>query len=169
MSLAGYSALIAHFSLRLPLPDHLSAISTKHRRYEKGPWLVFTPKHKPEDTLAGHLRFAFKHEGIDVAVLKALFDTAPPAGILRIIKDEPTGAYARRLWFFYEWLTGKTLDVPDAKVGNYVDALDSAFQYGVTPSVSRRHRVRNNLPGTRNFCPLVRRTPKLEALIAMNL
>ena len=169
MSLAGYSALIAHFSLRLPLPDHLSAISTKHRRYEKGPWLVFTPKHKPEDTLAGHLRFAFKHEGIDLAVLKALFDTAPPAGILRIIKDEPTGAYARRLWFFYEWLTGKTLDVPDAKVGNYVDALDSAFQYGVTPSVSRRHRVRNNLPGTRNFCPLVRRTPKLEALIAMNL
>lgn len=169
MSLAGYSALIAHFGLRSPLPDRISAISAKHRRYEKAPWLVFTPKHKPEDTLAGHLRFAFKHEGIDLAVLKALFDTAPPAGIVRMVKDEPTGAYARRLWFFYEWLMGKTLDIPDAKAGNYVDALDSAFQYGCAPSVSRRHRVRNNLPGTRNFCPLVRRTPKLEALIATNL
>lgn len=132
MWLAGYSALIAHFSLRLPLPDHLSAISTKHRRSEKGPWLVFTPKHKPEDTLEGHPSFAFKHEGIDLAVLKALFDSAPPAGILRIIKDEPTGAYARRLWFFYEWLTGKTLDVPDTKVGNYVDALDSAFRSSIS-------------------------------------
>ena len=34
---------------------------------------------------------------------------------------------------------------------------------------SRRHRIRNNLPGARNVCPLVRRMPKLEALIEMNL
>jgi len=169
MSLAGYSALIGHFGLRLAMPDHLAAISAKHRRYEKEQWLVFTPKHKPEDTLAGHLTFAFKNEGIDLAVLKALFNTVPPAEIARIIKDEPTGSYARRLWFFYEWLTGRMLDIPDAKAGNYVDALDSAFQYGGAATTSRRHRVRNNLPGTPNFCPLVRRTPKLEALIAANL
>jgi hypothetical protein len=169
MTLVGYSAIINHFGLHLPLPDRLAAISTKHRRYEKESWGVFTPKHKPEDTLAGHLTFAFKHEGINLTALKALFDTVTPGEITQIIKREPTGAYARRLWFFYEWLMGQTLDIPDAKEGNYVDALDATFQYAGAPAASRRHRVRNNLPGTRNFCPLIRRTPKLEALIGTHL
>lgn len=35
--------------------------------------------------------------------------------------------------------------------------------------LSRRHRVRDNLPGTRNFCPLVRRTPELDRFVAMRL
>jgi hypothetical protein len=169
MSLAGYGALISHFNLHLPLPDRLAVISAKHHRYEKEPWIVFTPKHRPEDTLAGHLTFAFRHEGIDLAVLKALFNVVSPADIAEIIKDEPTGGYARRLWFFYEWMREKKLDIPDATAGNYVDALDPKFQYVVAPAVSRRHRVRNNLPGTRNFCPLIRRTQKLEALIGARL
>jgi hypothetical protein len=42
-------------------------------------------------------------------------------------------------------------------------------QYAATPRASKRHRVRNNLPGTREFCPLIRRTEKLDKFIAMNL
>jgi len=169
MSLAGYSALIAGFGLSVPLPNCLAAISAKHHRYEKEPWAVFTPKHRPEDTLAGHLIFALKNEGIDLAVLNALFAVVPVSDIVGIIKGEPTGGYSRRVWFLYEWLTDQKLDIPDATAGNYVDALDSAFQYASSPTVSKRHRVRNNLPGTRNFCPLIRRTPKLETLIAERL
>lgn len=169
MSLAGYGALISHFNLHLPLPDRLAVISAKHHKYEKEPWIVFTPKHRPEDTLAGHLTFAFKHEGIDLAILKALFNVVSAADIARIIKAEPTGGYTRRLWFLYEWLSEKKLDIPDATAGNYIDALDSKFQYVGAPTVSRRHRVRNNLPGTRNFCPLIRRTQKLDALIGARL
>jgi hypothetical protein len=169
MSLAGYGAIISHFNLHLPLSDRLAVISAKHHRYEKEPWIVFTPKHRPEDTLAGHLTFAFKHEGIDLAVLNALFNLVPPAEIAEIIKGEPTGGYTRRLWFLYEWLTEQKLDISDATAGNYADALDSKFQYASAPTVSRRHRIRNNLPGTRLFCPLIRRTQKLEALIGSRL
>lgn len=169
MSLAGYSALIAEYGLRMPLPERLSATSAKHRRYEKNSWLVFTPKHKPHDTLAGHLTFALKHEGVDLAVLKVLFDAVPSAEIALVIKEEPTGQYSRRLWFLYEWLTDRQLDIADAASGNYVDALDAEFQYAGTPVPSKRHRVRNNLPGTRNFCPLIRRTEKLEMLIDARL
>lgn len=53
MTLVGYSAIINRYDLRLPLPDRLASVSTKHRRYENHPWCVFTPKHMPEDTLAG--------------------------------------------------------------------------------------------------------------------
>jgi hypothetical protein len=169
MTLAGYCALTRGFELRVPLPDRLAAISAKHHRYEKEPWIVFTPKHRPDDTLAGHLIFALKHEGVDLAVLNALFATVPIFDIFEIVKAEPTGGYSRRLWFLYEWLTNQKLDIPDATTGNYADALDSKFQYAISPTVSKRHRVRNNLPGTRNFCPLIRRTEKLETLIGERL
>jgi len=38
---------------------------------------------------------------------------------------EPTGQYARRAGFFYEYLTGRRLDFPSVTAGNYVAALDS--------------------------------------------
>ena len=58
------------------------------------------------------------------------------------------------------------LDLDDATTGNAVDALDPK-QYFVGPTTpSKRHRVRNNLPGVRYFCPLVRRTAKIEAFLA---
>ncbi|MEX1118459.1 MAG: hypothetical protein WEB60_06650 [Terrimicrobiaceae bacterium] len=39
-----------------------------------------------------------------------------------MIRDEPTGAYARRLWFFYEWLTGKAMDEEIAVATSYAAA-----------------------------------------------
>jgi hypothetical protein len=45
-----------------------------HKKYNNhGRWRIFTPRHKPEDTLYGHLIFALKYEGIDLAALNALF------------------------------------------------------------------------------------------------
>ncbi len=43
------------------------------------------------------------------------------------------------------------------------------MQYAAQSRDSKRHRVRNNLPGTREFCPLIRRTEKLDRFIAMDL
>ena len=169
MTLAGYCALITFYDLQVPLPDRLAVISTRHRRYEINRWVVFTVKHAPEDTLAGHLTFALKNEGVDLGVLNALFKTIKPSEIESLIKNEPTGQYSRRIWFLYEWLTERKLDIADATTGNYVEALDSSLQYPGLSTPSKRHRVRNNLPGTWNFCPLIRRTEKLETLIAAHL
>ena len=169
MALAGYGALIGHYDLQVPFPDRLSVISTKHKLYETDRWAVFTVKHAPEDTLAGHLTFALKNEGVDLGVLNALFKTIKPSEVESLINNEPTGQYSRRIWFLYEWLTETILDIADVATGNYVEALDSTLQYPGLSTPSKRHRVRNNLPGTRNFCPLIRRTEKLETLIAARL
>ncbi len=168
-TLAGYAALITGHGLSVPPPDYLSAIGTKHKRYEKGRWRIFTPRHKPEDSLHGHLTFALKHEGIDLAVLKALFDAIEPEAVADIVRSEPTGAYSRRIWFLYEWLCEKKLDIEDAKQGNFAALINDALQYPGLSRDSKRHRIRNNLPGIRKFCPLIRRTEKLDRFIAMNL
>lgn len=168
-SLTGYAALIAGHELTVPAPDYLCAIGTKHKKYNYGHWRLFTPRHKPEDTLQGHLTFALKYEGIDLAVLKALFAAIDPQELVEIVRAEPTGAYSRRIWFLYEWLCETEINLKDTTRGNFVPLINDALQYPGPSRDSKRHRVRNNLPGTREFCPLIRRTEKLDQLIAMNL
>ena len=51
--LAGYAALIQTHDLRVPIPDHLCAIGTKHKKFDYERWRIFTPRHRPEDTLQG--------------------------------------------------------------------------------------------------------------------
>lgn len=166
---AGYSALIGAYDLSVPLPRTLSIIGERHRMVEEGGWRILTPRYAPHPTLEGHLTFALKYEGLDLAVLKRLFLTIGPAEIKALVSAKPTGRYARRAWFLYEWLTGNRLALPDAEAGRYVPAIDADQQYAVDGENSPRHRVRNNLPGTPEFCPLVFRTEALERFIALNL
>lgn len=166
---AGYAALIAGFDLRVPLPDEMVAIGERHTYRREGRWRVLTPRYRPDDTVAGHLDFALRHEGVDLAVLNALFATILPEVIEQWIRAEPTGQHARRIWFLWEWLTGRRLDLPDAARGAYVGVLDPARQYATAGATVSRQRVRNNLPGTPDFCPLVRRTERLAALLGPDL
>ncbi len=167
---AGYAALMEMFGLRLPIPVRLAAIATRHHPVATGSWLMLTPRHAPADTLAGHLGFALKWEGIDLAVLAALFKQVPPADIAAVVQRTPTGAGARRIWFLHEWLTGSTLDIPDPGKVRAVPLVDPDQQLALAGgSASKRHRVVDNLPGTRAFCPLVRATAALRAASAMQL
>ena len=77
----GYAALIDAFHLRVPLPRTLSAIGPRHKQYEQDGWRIYTPRHAPAADLGGHLTFALKYEGLDLGVLKALFQAAGPASV----------------------------------------------------------------------------------------
>ncbi|GEP95525.1 cell division protein Fic [Chitinophaga cymbidii] len=169
--LAGYGAIINTYDLQVPLPDMLSLISRKHKRYKTAEWMVFTPRYMPEDTLMGHLTFALKYEGIELAILKKLFEKLDINEISRAIADEPTGQYSRRIWFLYEWLLDRKLDLPDLAIGNYIDLVDDSIQYASRKEIetSKRHRIRNNLPGERGFCPMIRKTALLEQYIELGL
>lgn len=166
---AGYAALIDAYALRVPLARTLFATGERHRIVEEGGWRILTPRHAPRPTLEGHLTFALKYEGLDLAVLKRLFLALYPTEIEVIVQAAPTGSYARRLWFLYEWLTGTRVNLPDAERGTYVPAVDPDQQWATEGENSPRHRIRNNLPGTPDFCPLVRRTEALEAFVSLNL
>ncbi len=167
--LVGYIALITDYDLGVPIPDLLCAIGEKYKKYEKGQWRVFTPRHAPENTLYGHLTFALKYEGIELGVLKVLFDHIDPALIVDIVQSKPTGIYSRKIWFLFEWLQNEKLDLPDLTQGNFVVLVNEKLQYPGPSRPSRRHRVYNNLPGTQDFCPLIRKTDKLDRYIALNL
>ena len=167
--IAGYAALLHRYKLQVPLPDVLSIISHKHKQYRTEEWQVFTPRHRPEDTLRGHLIFALKYEGIELGLLKRLFCTIDTEEWIALISQEPTGQYSRKIWFLYEWLTKNTLALSDMTTGNYIDLVDTSLQFAGIPFNSKRHRVRNNLPGNPNFCPMIRKTSVIAQYMELDL
>lgn len=168
--LTGYGAVIQYYKLEVPIPVTLALISKKNKNYNKPGWIVFGPKYQPADTLTGHLVFALKYEGVNLLFFKKLFERIDQSELVAIIMSGYSGQYMRKIWFLYEWLMQKKLPIADLTFKNFIPLLDDKLQYASTLSInSSRHRIRNNLPGTVNFCPLIRRTEKLEDYISRNL
>lgn len=165
-TLVGYGAIIEKLQLPIPMPSTLSLISNKRRSYKSDSWMVFSSRVAFEDTLYKHIIFALKYEGINLLFFKELFKKLNTSDILNLLQTEPTGQYSRKIWFLHEWLLDKTLNIPDLNLKNYVPLVDEKLQYAIeNGEKSSRHRIINNLPGTRNFCPLIHKTQKLENYI----
>ncbi|MCK9413302.1 MAG: Fic family protein [Prolixibacteraceae bacterium] len=164
--LVGYGAIVAHYGLKVTIPNKLALISHKKRQYETKQWRVYTPRHQPDETLFKQLVFALKYEGINLLVLKKLFDVLKTKEIGELVQNEPLSQYGRRIWFIYEWLFKTQLDIPDLDRGNFVPLIDEEIQFAVEGKRSSRHRILNNLPGTPEFCPLIYKTSKLEKFIS---
>jgi Fic/DOC family len=124
----------------------------------------------PRDVLEMHLRFALDGAGVDLPLLAEIVRVTAQEEIASIVRRKSTGVFARRLWYLYEWLTGRKLDVPESEGRlRFATVLDPTRQMALrTGTPSGRHRVIDNLPGTARFCPLVRWTPALRAASARN-
>jgi Fic/DOC family len=125
---------------------------------------------RPEASLAGHLGFALKHEGVHLEALSRLFAAESATELEAWVRTEPTGQYARRAGFLYESLTGRRLDVPDTTRGNYVPALDPERELTAPiPVNNARWRVRDNLLGNTAFSPQVHLTPETRQALSLNV
>ncbi|KAF1024322.1 MAG: hypothetical protein GAK37_03148 [Pseudomonas sp.] len=127
---------------------------------------------RPASEPAAHLQFHLRHEVPHLEFLARLFEQAGPGFVQEWVVREPTGQYARRAAFLYEWLTGHSLIVPERLAGNYVDALDGTklvvASHDRVRKVQRWH-VNDNLPGTRAFCPMVVKTDAVAQAAALDV
>ena len=167
--IVGYAALIEKLNLPVPFPEKIVIIGTKVRGYETDSWVVLGKSYEPKDNLYNHLVFSIKYEGINLLFFKILFKKLNENEIIDLLSIEPSGQYSRKIWFLYEWLMCKKLYIPDLTFKNYVPLLDEKLQYAIPGYRSSRHRIINNLPGNKDFCPLIRKTEKLEHYINLNL
>lgn len=107
-----------------PFP-RTTSIGRRDLRFKNGITRVQLPdSYQPEETDAGHLAFALKHEGVHLEFLARLFESLPPQELEDWIRSEPSGKYSRRCCFLYEWLTGRELNPDLPASGPYVLALD---------------------------------------------
>ncbi|MEO8656830.1 MAG: Fic family protein [Bryobacteraceae bacterium] len=169
--LAGWARLVHDLGIAAPVtrPTCVSEQYVSGSRREVDGWTILDKRYWPGDTLIDHLLFALRQEDIDLLILKRTFDAMPKADVEAMVRAAPTSVPVRRAWYLYEFLTERTLDVADAQRMAAVDLLDSAAYFTGAPRLSKRHRVRDNLLGTRAFCPVIRRTQSLEDLLSLDL
>lgn len=177
-SVVGYAALIHSLGLKMPIPQPCSLVSEKNKRYETEAYKVFPKSYNVEDNnqltaieaLFKHLVFALKYEGVNLLFFKKLAEHYSVEALEQLVSIEPTGQYTRRIWFLLEWVMQKELpNIKGLTKKSYVKAIDTKLQYAIEGEKSPRHLVINNLPGTVNFCPLIKKTEKIEAYINAKL
>ena len=174
-NLIGGTWLVARYGINLVMPLAVQSRVGGRRKTELADGTVtetFVESMRPSANLRGHLTFHLKHEVLHLEMLSRLFEGVDTAELLAWIEDEPSGQYARKAGFLYEWLTGRPLDVKSTMAGPYVDVLDDHKLVAASPSLSvpnRRWRVRDNLPGSPAFCPMVRKTRELNETVEVDL
>ena len=180
----GYSHLIERYDLpALPL-DIEAHVDPAIRGRTLRPLgrqmrLLVEPKYQPENSLAGHLQFALRYEGVNLQVLSLLFTQEEHGTNQQVqnslcawLKESPASRYARRACFLYEWLTQTPLPMEDpvSEREAYVALLDARQQFAIEPGEKcSRFRILNNLPGTPAYCPLVRKSEYLQGMLAKDL
>ena len=119
----------------------------------------FPVDYLPDATLRAQLTFALKYEGVQLEFLASMFKKVGPAFIQEWIAHAPGSQYSRKVGFLYEWLTGKEVPGNPVASGNYVDAIDEKVFLSASRDKAvqnRRWRINDNLPGTPDFCPMIR-------------
>ncbi len=164
--LAGWAALVDGLGIAAPVraASTVAGGSIKGSRRKEGGWTVFDKRYWPGRHVTDHISFALRHEWFDPLVLKRVFDAVDPGTISAFVRDAPTGKAARRVWFFYESMTGRRMPIDDAPTVTAVDALDPRSYVTGNAVLSKRHRVRDNLLGTGGYCPVIRRTEAIDNL-----
>lgn len=164
-SLIGTSALVQGLDIAVPVrkPICVSARRINKTTKAMGDWLIFDKQYAVENNIPAHLVFALRHETLDLLVFKRIFQAIPEQVLIDYVNSAPTGPLVRRIWFLYEYLTGLVLDLPNSGKFPYVDLLDRNKHFTSKGMLSTRHRVRNNLLGNSQFCPIIRRTEILKS------
>jgi Fic family protein len=171
MQAIGLHWLIEELGLDVVVPAVRSEAvrGARKTRIANGAILEQYPRSYAPKDLFGHLRFAMRYEPIELNVLAALFAKLERKDVEAWIRSEPVGKYPRRAWYLYELLTGATLDVPEVPPTDNVLLLDSSLHITSTGVRVRRQRIIDNLLGNRDYCPMIRRTDRLNAAMQQQL
>ena len=171
----GYAKLIEQFELPARQLMNVAMIDSavKGRRITTQgdlELMQFESKYHPKPTLAGNLQFALRYEGLNLELLALLFAKTGRSELEANLPEQPESSFARRIGYLYEWLTGEEIKAVVAPRAAYVRVVDETLQFGRADGPrDGKFRVINNLPGNRQFCPLVRKTDYLQTMVRKNL
>jgi len=155
----GYAWLAARFDV-VTLPYWRETHKGARRFVEKkdGREVEYLPASRDlGDDVYAHLEFALKREGLHLELLRKVLPRIEAEKVAAFVKSKPTGRYARVIWWLYEQFTRATLSLPDVEMGRYVDLLDEEVYVTGPITRVRRQRINDNLLGTLEFAPMVRK------------
>ena len=158
----GYSWLIKHFGLQVMPHWHKSetggSVHQKIIEPDGSIKEIFPKSYFSGKNHLDHFEFALKYEGLNLEILSEVFSLIDKDDLTAWITIKPQGQYTRRIWYLYEWITGEQLPIDNLEKGNYIDLLDTDQYFTTEAIMVRRQRIRDNMLGGPEFCPLIRKT-----------
>ncbi|MGQ0708722.1 MAG: Fic family protein [Rhodoferax sp.] len=172
MSDIGY----AWIQYTLDAPDFLGpqrarlAPVSRIERMEDGSLLV-PHKLAPEPSLLQHALFALKHEGVNLGLLWHTLQRVPPQDLAALVRSSPNSVYGRKLGHLWERWHQRRLPGLDGfgVAAAYAPLFDPEHYMVGEAQRDARWRIAFNGLGELGFCPVVRRTPAIEALLAKDI
>lgn len=160
----------------LDAPDFLglqrARLASIHRieRMPDGSLLV-PHKLAPESTLLQQALFALKHEGVNLGLLLHTLQRVPPEELAALVRSAPNSIYGRKLGHLWEhWHRARLPGLDGLSVASSYAPLFDPDDYFVGPSRrDARWRIEFNGLGDLSFCPVVRKTPALRALLQRDI
>lgn len=121
----------------------------------------------PGPTLLQHALFALKHEGVHLGLLLSALRRVPPEDLAAQVRAAPNSVYGRKLGHLWERWHGRHLPgLDDFRVASaYAPLFDPDDYFVGTARRDARWRIEFNGLGELDFCPVVRRTPAIQALV----
>lgn len=152
----------------------ISSIGGRRETIKDGDFVhhIYQDTMRPDDMFTAHLQFHLRHEVVHFELLYRVFQKLGGSEIQAWVNAEPTGQYARRSAFLYEWLTGDRLVVPNNIGGNYADALDAKKLVSADPAQvikNSRWRINDNIAGTPDMCPMLVKTDHFNQAINLDI
>jgi len=115
-----------------------------------------------------HLEFALKYDDLNLAFIKEIFDYISNETLSDFINEKPNRKYVRIIGYLYEFITGKIIDVK-LTTTNYIDLIDAnKYIVGDIEKITK-WKINDNLLGTNNFCPIIRKTTELNEVLKLNV
>ena len=172
MSNVGYAWIQNEVGAPDFLGQHRARLAPVNRieRLEDGAMLV-PHRLAPKSTLLQQALFALKHEGVRLDLLVSALRRIPPADLAAWVQAAPNSIYARKLGHLWEgWHQQRLPGLEDTGVASAYAPLFDPAHYFVGPAQrDARWRIEFNGLGDLQFCPVVRKTPALMALVGKDI
>jgi len=121
-----------------------------------------------KDTPLAHLEFALKYDDFNLAFINEVFSLLGHQVIFDYITQKPNRKYSRIIGFFYEFTRKKVIDVKITTT-KYEDLLDESKYITGDIVKNSKWKINDNLLGSAEFCPIIRKTTELTALLKWDI
>ena len=120
-NLVGGAWLAEHYGVQLVMPLLVQSRVGGRRTTQVAQGITtqtYVESMRPTNNLRGHLTFHLKHEVLHLELLWRVFGKIKVQELLDWVADEPSGQYAKRAGFLYEWLTEQELAMKASMAGS---------------------------------------------------
>lgn len=170
MGSVGYAYLKQQLHLSAFGPERPAALAPVTRITRTADAVLVPPHAAPGSAEPlEHLLFALKHEGIDLQLLAQSLRAIPASMMQQAVRAAPSGKYIRLACYLWEAFNRQTLEDLPPIAGPTVPLFDTRHYITGPGQRDSKWRVSFNGLGSLRYCTTVRRTKKLESLLAYDI